>query len=370
MLGHARDNATVDIALNDTSGQSGSLYVLGEWEVTTYGNWKGQLNLLRRLQDVSTPEVIRSWRSFEPGHRNISATGREEKPCYMALQWLDDGEEGTVNPVAILEVADTVGYGSVLITDFTSATTVSGEVIRPLFDTDATRIWHEAAFSDIQGYPRAVTLHDQRLMWGGTAKKPLSIHGSQIDDFEDFRVGELADEAIFFTIASNEANPINWLISQQGTLLVGNAGEEWTFERSDEAEALGSGNVKVTRQSSYGSAYIQPRLINEVVMFVQRQGRKVRELTFAFEKDGWVSPDLTVLAPHITGRGIVETAFQQQPDAVFWIITADGTLAGMTYERDQNVVGWHAHETDGVFESVCDDLRRRRRGRGLVLGPA
>ena len=214
-------------------------------------------------------------------------------------------------------------------------------------------MWHEAAFSDIQGYPRAVTLHDQRLLWGGTAKRPLSIHGSQIDDFEDFRVGELADEAIFFTIASNESNPINWMISQQGTLLIGNAGEEWTFERSDVDEALGSANVKVTRQSSYGSAYIQPRLINEVVMFVQRQGRKVRELTFAFEKDGWVSPDLTVLASHITGAGIVETAFQQQPDAVYWIITADGTAAGMTYERDQNVVGWHSHNTEGEFESVA-----------------
>ena len=88
-------------------------------------------------------------------------------------------------------------------------------------------------------------------------------------------------------------------------------------------------------------------------MFIQRQGRKVRELTFAFEKDGWVAPDLTILANHITGKGIVETAFQQQPDAVFWIVTSDGKFRGMTYERDQNVVGWHPHTTDGEVESVA-----------------
>ena len=356
LIGHRRNNAWKKISLGTTTVYSSELFMLpGEWEVTTYGSWQGTVFLERRSTIGGEWEIIRAWNSSEVGHRNVSATGREEKPCALRISFEAEGEAGDFEPVAILELAETRGYGIVQITGFTSATSVTAETDENLylFSDAATNIWHEAAFSDVQGYPRAVALHDQRLLWAGTAKKPLSIHGSQIDDFEDFLVGELADEAIFFTIASNESNPINWMISQQGTLLIGNAGEEWTFERSDESEALGSANVKVTRQSSYGSAYIQPRMVNEVVMFVQRQARKVRELTFAFEKDGWVSPDLTVLAPHITGDGIVETAFQQQPDACYWIITADGNAAGMTYERDQNVVGWHKQTTDGTFESVA-----------------
>jgi hypothetical protein len=31
----------------------------------------------------------------------------------------------------------------------------------------------------------------------------------------------------------------------------------------------------------------------------------------------------------------------------------DGVLLGMTYVPDQQVYGWHAHDTDGTFESVC-----------------
>jgi hypothetical protein len=45
-------------------------------------------------------------------------------------------------------------------------------------------------------------------------------------------------------------------------------------------------------------------------------------------------------------------AFCQQPDAILWTITQTGELVGMTYERDQNVVGWHRHSTEGTFESV------------------
>jgi hypothetical protein len=86
---------------------------------------------------------------------------------------------------------------------------------------------------------------------------------------------------------------------------------------------------------------------------VQRRGRKVRELTYDFGSDGWVAPDLTVLAEHITSGEIVELAFQQQPDAILWCVRGDGELCGMSYEREQKVVAWHRHSTDGDFESVA-----------------
>jgi hypothetical protein len=78
----------------------------------------------------------------------------------------------------------------------------------------------------------------------------------------------------------------------------------------------------------------------------------MRELTYSFEKDGWVAPDLSILASHISGTGFAETAFAQQPDSILWCITKDGRLIGMTYERDQNIAGWHRHSTQGTFESV------------------
>ena len=84
-------------------------------------------------------------------------------------------------------------------------------------------------------------------------------------------------------------------------------------------------------------------MVNDVLLFVQRNGRKVRELVYELNKDGWVAPDLTLLAEHITVGEIVEVAYQQQPDAILWCVRGDGTLIGMTYERDQKVVGWHRH---------------------------
>jgi hypothetical protein len=69
--------------------------------------------------------------------------------------------------------------------------------------------------------------------------------------------------------------------------------------------------LQAQKQSSFGSKTMRAILLNDVLLFVQRRGRKVRELTYNFERDGWVAPDLTVLSEHITAGEIVELAFQQ-----------------------------------------------------------
>ena len=86
---------------------------------------------------------------------------------------------------------------------------------------------------------------------------------------------------------------------------------------------------------------------------MQRSGRKIREFVFNWEKNGYVSPDLTILAEHITAGKVTETALQQQPDNILWCVLNSGEIAALTYERDQEVVGWHRHTTAGKFISVC-----------------
>ena len=213
----------------------------------------------------------------------------------------------------------------------------------PLAGTSAkTKYWQYGAFNATSGYPRSVCLHEQRLCFGGTKAQPNTIWCSAIGDFENFELGVNASDAVQFTLAASEGNRINWMFSQS-EMLVGTSGDEWTIGAADSASALSATNVKTRRQASYGSKYMRAAMVNDVLLFVQRNGRKVRELVYELNKDGWVAPDLTLLAEHITSGEIVDVAYQQQPDAILWCVRGDGTLIGMTYERDQKVVGWHRH---------------------------
>jgi len=90
----------------------------------------------------------------------------------------------------------------------------------------------------------------------------------------------------------------------------------------------------------------------KVVLFVQRSGRKLRELAYVFEVDGLRSPDMTLLAEHITRPSLDELAYQEQPQNIVWGVRSDGVLLGFTYERDQNVTAWHRHELGGASNAA------------------
>ncbi len=347
-IGHARGTAFVEKALTAT-GASSSISVLGAWEFNTYGTWTATVVIERSYDGGTTWEVIRSYKST--ADFNAAATGKEEKEALLRIN-VSSYTSSSGSPRAMITVQESREYGFVKITGVSSGTSATASVVNSLAGTSASKYWSEGAWSTKRGFPRTVALHEGRIFYGGTASRPQSLWGSIVDDFENFRLSASDDAGLFFTLSAQEANPIQWILAQE-KLLIGTAGDEWTLGSTESDAAMTPSNVKAARQASFGSKYLRAVIVNDVILFVQRQGRKVRELVYSFEADGWRAPDLTVLSEHITRGEILECAFQQQPDAIYWTITGGGQLVGMTYERDQNVVGWHRHTTEGEFESIA-----------------
>jgi hypothetical protein len=302
------------------------------------------------VQNITQMEVVREFTSLTTA-RNFTATGTEDGRVGLKLRITDYVSNTSAR--VFLESTDFNSGGTVTIDSVASGTSAGATVDRWLGSViTGTTQWSEAAFSGVRGYPRAVAIHEQRLCFGGTAHQPNTVWCSKTDDFEDFQLGSAADSGLQFSVASSEGNRIAWMFSQK-RLMLGTSGDEWTIGGASSDQPFSASNIQAQKQSSFGSKVMRAILLNDVLLFVQRRGRKVRELTYNFERDGWVAPDLTVLSEHITTGEIVELAFQQQPDAVLWAVRGDGELIGMSYERDQNVVAWHRHTTDGDFESVA-----------------
>ena len=75
----------------------------------------------------------------------------------------------------------------------------------------------------------------------------------------------------------------------------------------------------------------------------------MRELAYNFDVDGYIAPDMTILAEHITEGGITQMAYQQEPNQIIWLVRGDGELIGFTYQREQQVTAWHRHIFGGKF---------------------
>jgi len=366
-------SAQVNMSAAAGTVYSSSLRVKGDWQITTSERWWGTLTLQRSDSGTfgADTEEIREFKSTS--ERNVSVEGTEEKKTYLRLKYTAAGDPyasppfnidntGGGTPTAVdytffeaqgtLEIAEQFLGGFVKITGYNSPTSVTAQVIEELESTAATKLWAEGAWSPFRGFPRAIALYEQRLTFGGTDYQRQTIWLSQSNDYENLEYGPDDADAMQYTIGSQEFNEILWLVSQT-RLIIGTSGGEFSIGANDPTQPLTPTNVFVRQQSNFGSDSLQAKLVNDVVLFVQRQGRKVRELTYSFEKDGFVAPDMTILSEHITQGGIKQIDYQNQPDAIFWAIRNDGELLGMTYERQENVVGWFRFVTQGLFESVA-----------------
>jgi len=203
-------------------------------------------------------------------------------------------------------------------------------------------------------YPSCVTFFEERLYWAGTNNKPQTIWASKSGDFLNMNQGTgLDDESVAFTLATDDVNVIQWLKASD-VLLIGTVGGE--FKLHGNGAPVTPSNVRVVQETKYGSSSITPIVSGRAVIFNQRATKKLRQMIFDLNVEGYVAPDLTILAEDITGDGITHMAYQQEPDSIIWSVRADGVLLGLTYQRDQQVVAWHQHPVGGtntVVESVA-----------------
>lgn len=248
-------------------------------------------------------------------------------------------------------------WGYAKIVGFTSTTVVTADVKSNFGAITASADWRLGVWSGTTGYPAHVTFFEDRLFFGGNASTPQRVDGSRTGDHENFAPSDpdgvvVDDHAIAVNLNANNVNVARWMVDDEKGLIVGTVGGEWLIRPSQLGEALTPTNIQAKRSSTYGSADIAPIRAGRAILYCQRARRKVREHAFVFEDDGFRSPDLTLLADHITKPGLVEMAYQQEPDTTVWFVRADGRLLGMTYDREQQVVGWHQHVLGGVSDAA------------------
>ena len=244
----------------------------------------------------------------------------------------------------------------VKITGFTSSTVVTvvaqNDVPASLHNT-ASFNWSEGEFSNARGYAGAITFHEQRMVLAGSIYAPQKVWFSKSNaDYENFEVGTNADDPFLITIASQRGDPIRWLFSDQA-LFVGTAGSIFRIISSRNSPALAPDDIDAKRQISYGCSSIQPELVGQSPIYMQKNNKTARLITFDIDSDKYKAVDITIDSDHITDGGITSFEYQQIPLSSLWTVRTDGQIARLTLEQDQQVQAWSRYVTQGNFESVA-----------------
>lgn len=326
----------------------------GDFSIQTFGTWSAKVEVFRRYIGDDDWEEYLSYSASSTRNVNDGHTLDAEAEIRLAVSDVT----ATSNASAFISVSDPFIRGRVEITAVTSATAATADVLSTLAEGASTE-WSESAFSDYRGYPRALTFHGQRLWFGGTISRPQTVWGSRIDGFDDFArpfgsdsVVD-ADAPLALPVFAEQHNRIQWMSSGRA-LLVGTSAGEFVISGEAREESIQPDDFLIRRQTSNGSAPYAPVPVDSAVVFIQRQGRRLRKMGYKFEDDSYAADDVTIYSEHLTRGNLVELDYQRQREPIIWGITNDGKLVGWTYRPDQPFFAAYEIKSPGVtYESVA-----------------
>jgi hypothetical protein len=278
-----------------------------------------------------------------------AATGFAITVTASSTEGINDGRGFLATDVdRLIRIKNGSDWGWGVIASVTSTTVVRVD-IRAAVGTAATASWRLGLYSDTTGHAKCATYHDERFFEANVPDFVDRFDGGTIGGFGkalDFTPGTNDDNAIEKSIGTGTVNEIFWMVSSQVLLMGTRAGIVRAGSLTTE-DTLTPSKTPTKLQPYKGAADIDPVLADEAILYVHRAGRKLIELSYSFEKNGFKAPDMTRRSEHITKGGILQLAWQEEPWGVVWCVRADGMLLGFTYLREEGVTAWHQHPIGG-----------------------
>lgn len=317
------------------SGVSGSITVTASAVTNINGNSGFQTTDVGRL--IRFQGGPKAW-SIATTYAKESIVLGSDNNIYKALTGANIAHDPTTDDGTNWQISDqTIILTWMKITARASTTSVTATIMgHALNDTTASLIWQLGLYSDTTGWPTAGAYHEGRL-WLTSTAFPNRADGSVSNDYFNFSPsdtdGTVADNnAVAAVFNANDANAIYWLLSTDDGLMCGTQAGIRRIRASVLDDPLSDSNIQERRVDTYGCANIEPAQPGEQTVFVQRSQRKVLG-SYQATNNRYTAENVTQRADHVTGEGISELRWQQEPSLNLWLRKADNTLAGCVYRR-------------------------------------
>jgi len=226
-------------------------------------------------------------------------------------------------------------------------------------------------FLNSEDWPAAVGSFQQRIIFGNTTADVEILNGSRIGGTDDFtlRVPAEDDDPFEHRLIGRQTNEVRHILDIGRLIVLTQGGIK--LLQGDANGTVTNANPNIKQVSYRGAAQVRPIIVGNKALFVERDGRTIRDLSYEFESDGYVGVDLTTFASHLLDgdKVIVDWCYQQSPNSTIWIIVDDKDWSGnrsnsddktknmliaLTYIPEQEIWAFHRHDSQGgEFESIC-----------------
>jgi hypothetical protein len=304
--------------------------------------------------------------------------------------------EDAVAGIAI-DLTSNGGSGTLYFYKATSySSVVQGVVSETLGGTTVTDNWRESAWDSDRGFPKLVTFFQRRSYFFSTLIDRDYVFASLLDNIfhmmgpyfiqdingDSDEVAEVdrtapADitgnnyfnytsqnnvKAFSFGLGGGEAGDIQWCRSNSSFLQVGTISAEHILTATD--GIVGEVNIYNKIQTNEGGSSVNALGINNVTLYINRNGKSLREFVYNDANGSFISNDVSFLSDQIIKHqfdGLASSSYNdiqftymqsQQEKSCLWLTTTEKALVGIVYDYLKQMRAWFRITLGGVAAKV------------------
>ena len=196
----------------------------------------------------------------------------------------------------------------------------------------------EPIWSATRGYPNLGVFAEGRLWIGGTKSKPQVLMASEAGNYLDFRVDVGEDsEGFLFTINGSKSSIVD--VTGGRGVTVFTEGAEYSITGNTPS------TLSAEQQTQHGSfsENVPTLSLDGTTLFVDRNGRSIRQFIYDYREESFRSVDMSVLSSHLIKDPVdmdAVTAVSSDDANYVFIINSDGSAVVMNTLRDQDITGF------------------------------
>ena len=207
-------------------------------------------------------------------------------------------------------------------------------------------------------FPGVVTYFQERRGYADSLIDPDTYFFTQPGAFANLDQADppIDSSAITGSPWAQQVNGIQWMVPMPGGLIVCTGLDCWQLSgAAGPATPLTPSSQNATAQESYGfSPTLPPIRIGAHFLYVDALDAVVRDNVYNFFTNTYAGDDLTELSNHLfDGHKLLQWGWARTPYKIIWAVRDDGVLLSLTYLKEQEVVAWARHDTNGQVVSVA-----------------
>lgn len=275
-----------------------------------------------------------------------------------------------------LRLKDTTRWVVFKITGFVNNTRVTGVLLEdPTYVNPNTTYTPVGNFSTTKwaisawgltdntiGYPSIVGFSQQRLIYGGYARKPNRIDASHIGLYDCFSFSTpitdsvTALSAFSIELASGQRNKIKWIDTDEDGVLIGTEACEFTINATNNL-SIGIENAYARSWSQVGSKLSRVAKADEILYFVSKTGRSLHAIVTNGALSGkYTTADLSYKVKTLFDTGVSDICFVRSKYPLVWLLLNDGSLLSCSIDKATGTIAYARHNVGGVVKSITSVL--------------